>query len=202
MAPASARIELVEAVGGAAGGDERLARARRVSDTPGHLDRVLHGEEQPGLGPLPRRQAEQVDAVEGDRARRAPRSRACPASTCESVDLPEPFGPMTAWTSPLRTTRSMPSQDLPAADAGAQALDHAARGVAQPSPVHDQHAAVDDRRRRRPASAGWPAATAARRCARANCEPCFQHSMRALVGVDLALGRARCRRGCSVSPMA
>ena len=34
----------------------------------GHLGRVLHGEEQPGLGPLPRRQAEQVDAVEGDRA--------------------------------------------------------------------------------------------------------------------------------------
>src|SRR5215212_4477222 len=28
--------------------------------------------------------------------------------TCESVDLPEPLGPMTACTSPLRTVRSMP----------------------------------------------------------------------------------------------
>ena len=28
--------------------------------------------------------------------------------TCDSVDLPEPFGPITAWTSPLRTVRSMP----------------------------------------------------------------------------------------------
>src|SRR5260221_14263037 len=29
-------------------------------------------------------------------------------STCDRVDLPEPFGPMTACTSPDRTTRSMP----------------------------------------------------------------------------------------------
>ena len=39
-----------------------------TSDTPGHLDRVLHGQEQPGLGPLPRRQGQQVLAVEGDPA--------------------------------------------------------------------------------------------------------------------------------------
>src|SRR5262252_9508324 len=31
-----------------------------------------------------------------------------PASTCASVDLPEPFGPMMAWTLPLLTERSSP----------------------------------------------------------------------------------------------
>jgi len=31
-----------------------------------------------------------------------------PASTCDSVLLPEPLGPMMACTSPGRTTRSMP----------------------------------------------------------------------------------------------
>src|SRR6185436_4966936 len=33
---------------------------------------------------------------------------ALPASTCASVDLPDPFGPMIACTSPLFTTRSRP----------------------------------------------------------------------------------------------
>src|SRR4051812_2895766 len=28
--------------------------------------------------------------------------------TCDRVDLPDPLGPMTAWTSPERTTRSIP----------------------------------------------------------------------------------------------
>ncbi len=32
-----------------------------------HLGGVLHGQEQAGLGPLPRRHPEQLDAVEGDR---------------------------------------------------------------------------------------------------------------------------------------
>src|SRR5437773_11457561 len=32
----------------------------------------------------------------------------CPARTWASVDLPEPFGPMMAWTSPLFTRRSTP----------------------------------------------------------------------------------------------
>src|SRR5215813_14793879 len=32
----------------------------------------------------------------------------CPASTWAKVLLPEPFGPITAWTSPARTVRSMP----------------------------------------------------------------------------------------------
>ena len=35
-----------------------------------HLDRVLHAEEQTGLGPLPGRQRQQVHAVEGHPARR------------------------------------------------------------------------------------------------------------------------------------
>src|ERR1700680_2769771 len=38
-----------------------------------------------------------------------------PASTCASVLLPEPFGPMMAWTSPARTSRLTPfSMSLPA----------------------------------------------------------------------------------------
>src|SRR4029450_10152131 len=39
-------------------------------------------------------------------------------STWASVDLPEPLGPMTAWTSPDRTVRSMPRRiSLPATPA-------------------------------------------------------------------------------------
>src|SRR5437660_10195731 len=42
----------------------------------------------------------------------------CPASTFASVDLPEPFGPMMACTSPLVTLRSMPFRiSLPSTDA-------------------------------------------------------------------------------------
>ena len=38
--------------------------------------------------------------------------------TWDSVDLPEPFGPMTAWTSPERTVRSIPLRiSLPATPA-------------------------------------------------------------------------------------
>src|SRR5918995_1365562 len=38
--------------------------------------------------------------------------------TCASVDLPEPLGPMIAWTSPDRTVRSMPRRiSLPATPA-------------------------------------------------------------------------------------
>jgi hypothetical protein len=32
----------------------------------------------------------------------------CPAMTFERVDLPEPLGPMMAWTSPLGTSRVTP----------------------------------------------------------------------------------------------
>src|SRR3954467_733025 len=32
----------------------------------------------------------------------------CPAKTFDKVDLPEPFGPMIAWTSPLLTCRLRP----------------------------------------------------------------------------------------------
>src|SRR4029453_12239076 len=38
--------------------------------------------------------------------------------TCASVDLPDPLGPITAWTSPERTVRSMPRRiSLPATPA-------------------------------------------------------------------------------------
>src|SRR4030095_16944811 len=41
-----------------------------------------------------------------------------PASTCASVLLPEPLGPITACTSPARTSRSMPRRiSLPATPA-------------------------------------------------------------------------------------
>src|SRR5438094_5613064 len=41
-----------------------------------------------------------------------------PARTFASVDLPEPFGPMMAWTSPLLTVRLMPFRiSLPSTDA-------------------------------------------------------------------------------------
>ena len=33
-----------------------------------HLGRILHREEEAGVGPLPRRERQEVDAVEGDRA--------------------------------------------------------------------------------------------------------------------------------------
>ena len=48
-----------------------------------------------------------------------------PSSVVASVDLPEPLGPMMAWTSPAATVRSTPGQDLGAALGGArpQALD-------------------------------------------------------------------------------
>src|SRR5215510_9494792 len=42
----------------------------------------------------------------------------CPASTFAKVDLPEPFGPMMAWTSPLLTFRLMPFKiSLPSTEA-------------------------------------------------------------------------------------
>ena len=46
-----------------------------------------------------------------------------PISTWASVLFPDPLGPMTAWTSPLRTVRETPRQDLPPRDAGAEAVD-------------------------------------------------------------------------------
>ncbi len=40
------------------------------------------------------------------------------------MDLPEPFGPMMAWTSPVGTTRSIPFRiALPSSMRGAQSLD-------------------------------------------------------------------------------
>ena len=43
--------------------------------------------------------------------------------TWDSVDLPDPFGPITAWTSPLRTTRSIPLRISLPVDRGPQAFD-------------------------------------------------------------------------------
>ena len=48
-------------------GDEGR-REHGVERHAGHLGRVLHGEEQAGLGPLPRGHGEHVLAVERDRA--------------------------------------------------------------------------------------------------------------------------------------
>jgi hypothetical protein len=69
---------LVEADAGCLGSHQRWHFSRIASPNPQrlpqdvgqrharHLDRVLHGEKEPGLGPLPGRQVEQVDAVKGD----------------------------------------------------------------------------------------------------------------------------------------
>ena len=89
----------------------RAASASRqhvVERHAGHLGRVLHHEVQPGRGALPRRQGEHVDAVEGDRAAEHLVAGLAHDRLPDSVLLPAPFGPITAWTSPLDTVRSMP----------------------------------------------------------------------------------------------
>ena len=45
------------------GGHGRLGQDRLEAD-PGHLGRVLHGQEQPGVGPLPGFEGQHVDVVE------------------------------------------------------------------------------------------------------------------------------------------
>jgi len=65
--PGIERAELVESRRRSAGGDEGFTK--QVAERHAwNLDRVLEGEEQPGLGSLPRLEGEQIDAIEGDGA--------------------------------------------------------------------------------------------------------------------------------------
>ena len=66
---------------------------RVASPTPGHLDRVLQGEEQPGPGPLPGRQARQLLPVEARSSPRSPRSRVGPSARGPACSCPSRSGP-------------------------------------------------------------------------------------------------------------
>ena len=165
----------------------RAAKAwsHRVDElTPGTSVGYCMHEEQPGLGPLPAGHRQQVDAVERDRAAESPRSPGLPMSTCDSVDLPAPFGPITACTSPERTVRSMPLRIVVAGDRGAQVAD--LEGAHCDLHVDLDHA-VDD-----PATYTGTGLVAGSVCGspvtRLNVLPCFQHSISLLVAPHLALG--------------
>src|SRR5262245_36142932 len=61
--------------------------------------------------------------------------------TWASVDLPDPFGPMTAWTSPLDTSRSTPRRiSLPSTPARSPLI----VSVAMKSHLHEQVVALAD----------------------------------------------------------
>ena len=70
-------------------------------------DRVLEGHEQAGAGALVRIGLRDVLAVEEDLALGDLEVRVA-HDALASVDLPEPFGPISAWNSPERTCRSTP----------------------------------------------------------------------------------------------
>src|SRR5436190_1669774 len=58
-------------------------------------------------------------------------SSSTPSRTLASVDLPDPFGPINAWTSPWRTVRSMPLRIcLPSTDACRPSISRVAASTA------------------------------------------------------------------------
>ncbi len=85
----------------------RRAQEVRVGHA-GDLDRILEREEDAGLRAHLRLQLEEVLPVVRSTVPPVTSYAGWPASTCASVLLPEPFGPMTACTSPAFTVRSMP----------------------------------------------------------------------------------------------
>ena len=150
----------------------------------GHLGGVLGGQEQTQPGPSPRRPGPGDRGRRGSRCPRAPGSPVSPMRTWARVLLPEPFGPMTAWTSPLRTTRSTPARTSCRPTLGPQALDHQlvtgafGRGCShgRSRELHEHVVAVDDARRTR-ARAWWPATIWGSPVRRSKVDPCFQHSI-------------------------
>ena len=76
--------------------------------TPGDLDRILEAEENAFAARSSGASLEQVLAVVDDLAVGHLVGLACPASTCASVLLPEPFGPMIACTPPASIVRFNP----------------------------------------------------------------------------------------------
>ena len=92
-------------------GDARRAliavRRKFATETPGIADGYWNARKTPA----------RARASTGNASRLTPSSRTeprsilylgCPMIASDSVLLPEPFGPMIAWASPLRTTRSIP----------------------------------------------------------------------------------------------
>ena len=164
---------------------ERRAQHVRQADAR-HLDRVLHGQEQPGLGPPPRGQGEQVDP---SRVRAADTSYPGRPEHVRQRRLARPLGPITAWTSPLPTSRSIPAGS-PSATLAPQPFETSRTGSAE----HREHAVALDVYVVT-GTAWWPAAAGAggrpRTCCRAS-------STRACTPrMDLALGQGDVWRGCT-----
>ena len=110
-------------VGGVAAGGGDRGREEVLQRHAGDLGRVLHGQEQPGLGPLPRGHGQDVLAVHGHRAARDLVARAThdhvgqgglarPVGAHDGVDLAALHGQVEA------------AQDRLAVDAGLEARDH------------------------------------------------------------------------------
>ena len=162
---------VVEADALGLGDDQRRARRRcrarwrakaasstSTSGHAGHLGGVLHGEEQAGLGPLPRRHGEHVDPVEGDRAAEhlvagpahddvRQRGLAGAVRAHDGVDLARADGEVD------------PLEDLLAGHAGPQALD-LQHVISHRRPPRSARRRRGPRTRARP---WWRAATRARR---------------------------------------
>ena len=100
----------------------RRAQEVRVRDA-GDLDGILEREEDALLRALLGVHLEQILALVRDFDPPVTSYAGCPASTCASVLLPDPLGPMTACTSPAFTVRLMPLKDRLVADAGVEIFD-------------------------------------------------------------------------------
>ena len=89
--------------------------------TPWDLDRVLEADEHAGSGPRLGLHVEQVSAVEGGGA--ADLVAVASREAWANVLLPDPLGPMMAWTSPAPTSRSSPLRIGVSADRGGEVFD-------------------------------------------------------------------------------
>ena len=118
-------------------------------------------------------------------------------TTADSVLLPAPFGPITAWTSPRRHREVDAAEDLLAADGGAQAADLAACVIAHLRPRRDRSTVAVVDRRRVNTGTGWVAGSVDRL---AGLEAERAAVLRALdlplVAPHLALATATRWRGC------
>ena len=95
-------------------------------------------------------------------------------TTAESVLLPAPFGPITAWTSPLDTVEVDAAQDLLAADGGPQALDLQRRHDAPPTWIVTVSPSTSVRNTGTGCVAGSVSGSPVTRL---NVLPCFGHSI-------------------------
>ena len=111
-------------------GDGRSGAGQRLDqrDT-GHLDRVLHGEKQAGPRPLPGREGQQVDAVEGHRALDHLVTRPAHEDVGQGA-LAGAVRPHHRMDLTAAHGEADPTEDLASGDARPEALD------AQPVPAH------------------------------------------------------------------